>query len=235
MRLTVLGNTRRYLAPRSAGSGYLLETGGKRVLLDCGGGIADSLENVPLDAIVISHFHHDHVLDLLRLRDSLPDGMPIVVPPGERSRFADFGRAFSFRGPFELPGPIVEATPGEHLVAGVRMRFVATLHSAPSFATRIGSLVYASDSAPCNGLRELAVGCDTLLVHTLLASVDPSSGHAERHMTAQSAGELARAARPKRLMLSHRYHASKDDEMLCAAGFSGTELAEDRGSYAIPS
>jgi len=160
VRLRVLGNTDRYLAPRSGGSGYLLESdAGARILLDCGGGIADALGDEPLDALVISHFHHDHVLDLMRLKDALPKGMPIVVPPGEAARFDDLARAFAFRGPFEAPGPVVEAR-GPLRVRDIEMRFAPTRHSAPAFATRIGGLVYASDTAPCDALVELARGCE---------------------------------------------------------------------------
>lgn len=236
MRLTVLGNTRRYLAPRSGGTGYLLETEGKRILLDCGGTIADALDPAPLDAIVISHFHHDHVLDLLRLRDSLPEGMPIVIPAGERERFAQLGAAFAFRGPFKAPGPLIEAV-GEQVIAGVPMRFAPTQHSAPSFATRIHGFTYASDTAACDALRDLARGSDLLLMHTLLATVDPASSHAKRHATARTAGELAREAGVKKLCLSHRHHETRDEDVLreAQAAFPSVLLAETRDSYAIPS
>jgi ribonuclease BN (tRNA processing enzyme) len=234
MRVTVLGNAASYLAPGSGGSGYLLESRGKRVLLDCGGGVADALRGrAPLDALVISHFHHDHVLDLMRWRDAFPGGMPIVVPPGEARRFDALAMAFAFEGPFELPGPVIEAT-GRCQVAGVELRFARTRHSAPSVATRAGGFVYASDTAPCDELRDLARGADTLLAHTLLPRVDPASGHAARHMTAETAGELARAAGVRRLVLSHRFHESRDEDMLRAAAFPGAVLARTGESFEAP-
>jgi ribonuclease BN (tRNA processing enzyme) len=230
MRVTVLGNAGDYLAPGSRGSGYLVEgDGGERVLLDCGGGIADALLDLRLDALVLSHFHHDHVLDLMRIKDGLPKGMPILLPPGERTRLDDLARAFAFRGPLTPPGPVLEAT-GAHRVGGLELRFARTEHSAPSVATRIGGFVYASDTTACASLLDLARGCDALVMHTLLPTVDAESSHAKRHATAETAGRLAAEAGARRLILSHRYHESRDADMLARAGASHprVELAQTR-------
>lgn len=240
MRLTVLGNADRYLAPLSGGSSYLVESGGTRVLLDCGGGAREALAArgiERLDALVLTHFHHDHVLDLMTIRDAFPDGMPIVVPQGESKRLQQLADAFAFRGDFKPPGAVLEGAPLQ--VGGVRLSFAATKHSAPSFAARLedgeGSLVYASDTAPCVALDELARGCDWLLVHALMPDVDHSSAHAKRHMTARGAGETAKRSGAGTLLVSHRHHASKDDEMLAAARafHEGVVLAETGASYLI--
>jgi len=56
--------------PGEACSGYLVTAGGSRVLLDCGPGVLASLlarDAAPLDAIVLSHLHFDHVADLIPL------------------------------------------------------------------------------------------------------------------------------------------------------------------------
>jgi ribonuclease BN (tRNA processing enzyme) len=97
-------------ADGQASSAYLVEAGGRRILLDCGPGAATALSAVAhpagLDAIVISHLHSDHCYDLLplgktllaaRMRDprrfpTLPDAgvrewppVPLLVPPGGRA------------------------------------------------------------------------------------------------------------------------------------------------------
>ena len=226
MKLRVLGNTGRYLAPLSGGSGYLVESGGTRILLDCGGGVREALVRLGVDrvdAVLISHFHHDHVLDLMTMRELVRKDVPLLVPPGETPRLQDLARAFAFRGPFEVEGPVVEATPGHVREVGpLRLAFAPTKHSAPSFATRIeddagASLVYASDTAPCAPLVDLARGCDELLMHTLMPSVDPASNHAQRHATAQTAAQVAVAAGARTLLLSHRWHGSADADMLAHA------------------
>lgn len=235
IKLTVLGNTGRYLAPLSGGSSYLIETHeGARILLDAGGGAREVLAQIDidrLDAVVISHFHFDHVLDLVTLRSAMDAGTTLVIPPGERPRLDALAKAYAFDGPFDLDGPIVEADPRAPVrVRDVDLLFSPTQHSAPSFATRIGDLVYASDTAPCDGLRKLARGAGLLLMHTLIPTVEPEAAHARVHATAQTAGALAVEVGARRLLLSHRYHGSTDPEMreAAAAAFAGVELARDR-------
>lgn len=238
MRLTVLGNTGRYLAPLSGGSGYLVEHEGTRVLLDCGSGVRASLARLALDrvdAVVLSHFHHDHVADFVTVSALVPDGTPVIVPPGEAGRIEALADGFGFRGAWDIPGlrdaPLDE---GPLDVGAVRLRFARTRHSVPSIGTRIESrasgrsITYASDSAPCDELRDLAHETDLLLMHALLPVVDPASEHAKRHSTASTASALATRAHAKRLVLSHRYHESRDTDMLAEARlFPRVELARD--------
>lgn len=243
MRLRVLGNTGRYLAPLSGGSGYLVEADdGTRVLLDCGGGVRDELARLGVDrvdALVLSHFHHDHVLDLMTIRDALDARTTLFLPLGETPRLQILARAFAFRGPLEMAGPVVEPAPGTTYEVGpLRLRFAPTRHSAPSIATRLddaeGSLVYASDTAPCDPLRDLARGCDVLLMHALMPTVDPASGHAARHSTAETAARLAADAGVGTLLLSHRYQKSEDADMLAhARAHPHVVLARDRMELAV--
>lgn len=232
MRLRVLGNPGRYLAPLSGGSGYLVEgAGGERVLLDCGGGVRDALARAGverLDAVVISHFHHDHALDLVTIRDAFDARTTLFVPAGERKRLDHLAQAFVFEGPFDLPGPIVEG-PREATVGGLRLAFAPTQHSAPSMATRLvegdAALVYASDTAACDGLAKLARAGDTLLLHTLLPDLPPGEKHHKVHATAAVAARVARDAQARELWLSHRYHGIDPAEHLRAAfAFPRTRL-----------
>ncbi|HWH07734.1 MAG TPA: MBL fold metallo-hydrolase [Candidatus Thermoplasmatota archaeon] len=240
MRLTVLGNAGGYLAPLSGGSSYLVESGGVRVLLDCGGGAREALAArgvARVDALVLSHFHHDHVLDFMTIRDAFPEGMPIVVPRGEAGKLQAMADAFAFRAAYAPPGPLLEEAQLE--VGPLRLTFAPTRHSAPSMATRIeddeGTLVYASDSAPCSTLADLARGADWLLMHALLPDVAPGSGHAQRHSTARTAGRLAAEAGAGTLLISHRHHSSADADMLreAAASHPRVELARTGASYLI--
>ena len=238
----MLGNADRYLAPLSGGSSYLVESGGTRVLLDCGGGARDALAArgvTRVDALVLSHFHHDHVLDFMTIRDAFPAGMPIVVPKGEPGRLQEMADAFAFRARYDPPGPLLEEAP--LTVGPLRLTFAPTEHSAPSMATRVedeeGALVYASDTTACAALRDLARGADWLLMHALLPDVDPTSSHAKRHATARTAGRLAAEAGVGTLLLSHRYHESRDEDMLREAGASHPRvvLARTGAEYLIRS
>jgi ribonuclease BN (tRNA processing enzyme) len=72
MRLTVLGRSPASPNPGEACAGYLVEGGGARLLVDIGPGVVSQLvrRHHPdeLDAVVVSHMHADHVLDLVTLR-----------------------------------------------------------------------------------------------------------------------------------------------------------------------
>lgn len=240
MRLTVLGNASRYLAPFSAGTGYLVEQDRAVLLLDCGPGVrgAPELQNAASDvrAILVSHTHFDHALDLVPVLKELPRAR-LVLPPGGEDAMASLADAFQFRDEFRHAGGVVEADERWTGTFGpFHVRAAATVHSAPSLGYRLEaggrSLVYAADGAPGPGLAALAKGADVLLVHTLLPRVDAGSDHARIHATAESAGRLAEEAGVKRLLLSHRFHEEPDAAFLAAATsrFGGkVELVRDGG------
>lgn len=238
MRLTVLGNASRYLAPFSAGSGYLVEHEDAALLLDCGPGIraapalADAAERVA--AVLVSHTHFDHVLDLVPVLKELRRAR-LVLPPDGSARMASLAHAFAFGGPFGHSGGAEEVGEGWTRRFGPFAVSVArTQHRAPSVAYRIEAggraLVYASDTAPCAPLAALAKGADVLLAHTLMPRLDPEAEHARVHATAETAGALAAEAGVARLLLSHRSHEHPDTAFVEAAAsrFRGrVELLRD--------
>ncbi|MEQ9814018.1 MAG: MBL fold metallo-hydrolase [Azospirillaceae bacterium] len=96
MRLTLLGTGTPSPSLERQGSGYLLEIGGDRVVLDHGGGAFHRLLQAGVDPVTVSHvllthLHSDHVLDLARLvlqrwdkgADRVP-GLKLWGPAGTR-------------------------------------------------------------------------------------------------------------------------------------------------------
>src|ERR1700748_2478828 len=75
VRITVLGKSPAWQDADGACSGYLVEGGGRRVLLDCGPGVFGKLRRfvdyLEIDAVVISHQHADHVFDLVPFASGL--------------------------------------------------------------------------------------------------------------------------------------------------------------------
>ena len=72
MKLTVLGSGSPEAYARRASSGFLLEIGNDRILLDCGGGVFDNLirsGHLPRDIthLFFTHYHSDHMMDYARL------------------------------------------------------------------------------------------------------------------------------------------------------------------------
>jgi ribonuclease BN (tRNA processing enzyme) len=89
--LTVVGCRAGMPADGWPSSGYILELGGERLLLDCGPGTATALDRhvlpAELSAVLLSHLHLDHCFDLVVL------GKQLVHRGGERRLPSSYRRA----------------------------------------------------------------------------------------------------------------------------------------------
>jgi ribonuclease BN (tRNA processing enzyme) len=69
VEITVLGESPSWQDAGGACSGYLIENDGFVLLLDCGNGVFSKLRRfadyLEVDAVLISHLHADHFLDLI--------------------------------------------------------------------------------------------------------------------------------------------------------------------------
>ena len=86
MRITVLGKSPSWEDAGGACSGYLIEDGATSLLLDCGNGVFSKLrlyrDYTDLDAVLVSHLHADHFLDLVPYAYALtyaPRQQPVPV------------------------------------------------------------------------------------------------------------------------------------------------------------
>jgi len=225
----------------------LVQTENAAVLLDLGSGALGKLQlaidYARLDAIVISHMHADHFLDLVPLRYGLKygepprgEGMPLWLPPGGCDRLqalrqgigSDDKRDF-FDGAFRMR----EYDPGASLEVGdLRLSFSQTRHYIDAFAIRVdfsGRVVtYSADTAPCDEVVRHARGSAVFLCESALG-LNEEEGE-RGHTSAREAGEMASRARVGRLVLTH-YPASCAPEALVAAArqqFAGpVEIATD--------
>ena len=84
--VTILGSSGSYAAPDNPCTGYLLRSPGATVLLDCGPGTVGPLQTeidlLDLDAIVLTHCHPDHWMELPVLRNvftyfAVRTGLPV--------------------------------------------------------------------------------------------------------------------------------------------------------------
>ena len=181
MKLTVLGCSGSVPGPESPASGYLIEAEGYRLVLDLGHGAFGALQPyvapADVDAIVISHLHADHCIDLtayvvaLRYggdgyRLSGPDKrIPLVGVPGTRDRLeAAYDPLARKLGLHEL---FAFTTPAATELGPFSMSYAPVNHPTPTNAVRIQwqdrSLVYSADTGECAELVELAQGADVLL------------------------------------------------------------------------
>jgi ribonuclease BN (tRNA processing enzyme) len=212
MRLTVLGSCGAWPEPGRACSGFLVEHNGFRVAMDLGFGVASRLfEHCPaeaLDAVVITHEHPDHCVDLnavLRARyfagaprialyctPGVVTRLSVVEPtPPLSDAFDIFDLPGSYRaGPFELTG-----TPLPHHVPNTGVRL----------ATKDGVLAYTGDTGPDPVLADLGRAADLFIVEATLS--EPQDGP-RTLMTAREAGVWAARASAKRLLLTHFWPGS---------------------------
>lgn len=232
MRLTVLGKSPSWQDAGGACSGYLVEDGGTAVLLDCGNGVFGKLRRyidyVDVDAVVISHLHADHFLDLVPFSYALtyaPRQQPVPVdrwpgtdcpacpqlyaPAGARETFrrvcGSWGPEDLIEGAFDLH----EYTSADELEIGsMRVRFHEVPHFAPNtnaveFVSTNGGgrITYGADHRPTEELVRFAQDTDLLLIEATLPR--PERQGDRGHLTPAEAGEHAKQARAKRVVLTH--------------------------------
>jgi ribonuclease BN (tRNA processing enzyme) len=210
MELTVLGCSGSYGAPPSGTcSGYLVRHGDSAVWVDCGNGTLANLQrHLPvgdLTGVVITHHHPDHSVDLYGLHVMWKyalerDSLPVLAPPGVRQRMTalvdDWGDAFQW----------VEVDEGDETALGqVGLRFSRTAHPVPTLAVELSAankrIVYTSDTCADWSPAAFGEGADLVVSE---ASYQRGGAHPPGlHLDAYEAGELARGARARRLMITH--------------------------------
>lgn len=221
MDLTVLGSSASSPAAGNACAGYLVRQSDTEILLDCGSGVLGKLRQFTeverLSAIVISHFHPDHYLDLIPMRYGLrygprPGATPapkprVLVPPGGIAFLERLGQAL--RGSaqfFNTSFTIDEYDPATIVTVGAfTLAFQRTTHDEPAWACAVQGthrLVYTADTQASSDLERFAAGADLLLCESTYPA-DIADLPSANHLSAADAGRLARAAGVRSLMLTH--------------------------------
>jgi ribonuclease BN (tRNA processing enzyme) len=230
MRLTVLGKSPSYTDAGGACSGYLVEEGDAAVLLDCGNGVfaklRQFLDYVAVDAVVISHMHADHILDLVPYAYALvyaPRQQPVPVdrwpgtadparpvlhaPRGAREQFRRLVGTWGPEDLVERAFDLREYGTDDVLAVGpLRVRFHPVPHFTATHAVEVasaagGRLTYGADHRPTDELVAFARDTDLLLIEATLPR--PERDGDRGHLTPAEAGAHARAARARRVVLTH--------------------------------
>jgi ribonuclease BN (tRNA processing enzyme) len=216
VRITVLGKSPAWQDVDGACSGYLVEEQGCRLLVDCGNGVFSKLRRfadyVDIDAVVISHLHADHFLDLVPFAYALtyaPRQQPVPArpalhgPPGAGACFRRVVGAWGNEDLIENAFDLREYDAAEVLHAGpLTLRFQIVPHFVACHAIEVtsaggGRLVFGADTSPSEELCRFAHDADLLLIEATLPS--PDNGH----LTPAQAGEHGRKAGARRLVLTH--------------------------------
>lgn len=210
----VLGASGTFPTADQAATGFLLRAGGRDIWLDAGPGTFGVLQKYTsyfnLHALVLSHLHLDHIVDVYPfyygLRYSInsrgPAALPVFAPPGAREHLEKIVGGDGFGGFFDFRA----VSDGDRVEIGVfSFQFAKSRHPIECNAMRIEAagrcLVYTADSGPSDDLASFAKGADVLIAEASMQ--EPSEGLEEVHMTAKQAGTLAAKAGAGRLVLTH--------------------------------
>ena len=258
MRLTVLGKSPAWQDAGGACSGYLVEDGDTRALIDCGNGVFAKLrlhaDYTRVDAVVISHMHADHFLDLIPFSYALTvsprwRGAPkadrprprLLAPPGARTTIRSVAGAWGSGDLVESAFEFSEYDPDDTVPIGpLRFRFCEVPHFTRTYAVEVtsvngsGRITYGADCRSSRELIEFARDTDLLLVEATLAAPDPDPGAG--HMTPAEAGEQGRRAGAGRLVLTHISDELDPDWALSEGStpFGGAlEIAHEGAVYTV--
>lgn len=247
MRLTVAGCAGSFPGPVDPCSSYLVEHDGYRIVLDLGNGALGQLQrHVDLDAVdavLLSHLHGDHCLDLCayavarRYFLDHPPRLPVFGPAGTSGRLAAAYDPFS-RDDLRDVFAFTRIEAGGRELGPFTITFARVNHPVETYAMRLEAagrvLTYSADTAPSEALVGLATGSDVLLCEATY----PHGTEAPEnlHLTGVQAGEHAHRAGVGRLLLTHLPPTGDPARQLGDAGsaFGGlTELVTTGAHYDV--
>jgi ribonuclease BN (tRNA processing enzyme) len=240
VELIVLGSAPAYTdRSGSAASSYLLRIGSAALVLDLGQGslanLAATVEPSTLTAILVSHLHPDHFVDLVPLRHYLKWEFTPARRLGVLGPAGLAGRVDSLNGE---PGFAAEALDMEPLAEGIRRigPFDVAVRSIPhteeSYAFRVApggsngeapapGLVYSGDCSRADDLLPLIRRGDTLLAEATFGAGPVAPG--AQHITSGDAARVAASGGAARMLLTHILsgHSRQDTLDAACAAFSG--------------
>ncbi|MCH8056528.1 MAG: MBL fold metallo-hydrolase, partial [Proteobacteria bacterium] len=192
MEITLLGTGCPVVDTERYGPAQVVRHGGHAVLVDCGSGVtqrllAAGLSGRELDAVLLTHLHSDHLVDLFQLivsswHQGRDRPQRVFGPPGTRA-YVD-GLMALWRNELEqrvaherrpstaaLEVEVTEIGPGEVLTLGELRAEAFEVDHRPVrhafgfiFETPEARLVLSGDTRACTAVVEAARGAD-LLVH----------------------------------------------------------------------
>jgi len=207
---TVLGCSGTFAGPDGACSGYLVRSDGVTIVCDLGAGTLANLQRhvapAEVDAVVLSHEHPDHWLDLPLLRNALryvlgaPErALPVYGTEGTLALAED---VIGELAPTLVWHTIADGSSAT--IGGLRLRWSGTDHPVETVALRVDagprSLLYSADTGAGWAPGSLGAGVGTFVCE---ASLRPEDEGQVQHLSAAQAGALAAEVGAGRLVLTH--------------------------------
>jgi len=199
--------------PGATGASYLVRRDRTAVLLDLGQGsfprLAGLLDPGTLDAVLISHLHPDHFVDLVSLRHFLrwgpghPRRVRVLAPAGLAGRLDALHAEPGFSA---AALDTEDLEPGRETIGTLEIDIAPVAHAGESYAFRVGvpderGLVYSGDCGRAEDLAPLIRPGDTLLCEVSFGRGPVTPGAA--HLDGPSVGALASRTAAARVLLTH--------------------------------
>jgi ribonuclease BN (tRNA processing enzyme) len=222
VKLTVVGCSPAWPNPGGAQSGYLVEDGGGRLLLDCGPGVLGKLREASedgwpdIDAIVVTHWHLDHWGDLVPWVWGSMAGPgknrkkpQLWLPPEGRERLRELGSQLGWEDMWETAYELYDYEEADPFEAAGFTIFALRLphYTLRTYGLRVTNgtrtLAYSGDSGPSERLAELAHGVDLFVCEATLLRGE-LDGQPRGHLSIDEADAAFKASGAKRLLVTHR-------------------------------
>ena len=234
MTVQVLGSAGSFPQPGNPSSGYLVRTPTATIWIDCGAGTYGALQAevdvADVDAIIVSHQHADHCLELIHVHVSAMfvfqiAGIPVYSTAGVRGVIEPL-----LHGDLEptFTWTTIDET-SALTIGGATVTFSRTDHPVETLAVRVeedGAVFgYSADTGPGWSFTELdptGAGFDLAICE---ATLNPEHVGLAAHLTAAQAGVMAGAANVRSLALTHLYHWTIEDRLRQAAEVFDGELS----------
>jgi len=220
IHITVLGSGTCVPSLKRSACSVLLEMNESKILIDSGPGTTRRLLEAgvylnQLDHIFYSHFHPDHISELVSILFALKySGLkrrkPLQITAG--NGFLDFfDRLKSVFGHWiDLDSLIMDEmktfTPDHRHFDDFDVNSIPTNHNPESLSYRFtskegASVVYSGDTDECKQLVQIAKNTDLFICESAM----PDGHKIDGHLTPSLAGKIASEARVSNLLLTHIY------------------------------
>lgn len=216
LRLDVIGAGPAYTDHiGAAGAAYLVRHGDTALCLDLGQGafprLASTIEPSQLAAVLVSHLHPDHYIDLVALRHYLrweftpPRRVRVVAPRTLQTRLDALMAESGFTS---AALDVVVLEPGVMAFGSLTVEAARVTHTSDSYGFRLSSvdgagagLVYSGDCGRAEDLDPLVRPGDALLVEVSFGPGPTKPGAA--HLDGPTVGRLAARTGAGRVLLTH--------------------------------
>lgn len=212
MKITIIGCWGGFPKAGEATSGYLIEHGEYKLLLECGSGVMSNIQKIvdicDINAVLISHYHYDHFCDLgilqyarlVKTQLGLVNSMlPIYMPDGKD--FDDLNNSEYTIGHKFNESSILDIGP-------FKIKFIKNIHPINSYGIKIicgGKIIsFTSDTIYFQDMESFYKNSDLLMCEcSFYEGMDAiKSGH----MNSIDVGILANNTKSKKVILTHLPH-----------------------------